>query len=94
MPLPAQRFIGELIATGYMLPLWKGAEVAGGAMLLANLWPSLGLLLLAPIIVNIFFFHLVLDPKDFYIGIVLVALALVTAWGRRVAYWPLLKPDT
>jgi hypothetical protein len=92
MTPPGMKFIGDLIATGYMLPLWKGTEVACGALLLADIFGPLALVVIAPVIVNIVGFHLFLDPGNAFIGITLVALALLSAWRHREVYKPLLKP--
>jgi uncharacterized membrane protein YphA (DoxX/SURF4 family) len=86
-----QRFIGDLIATGYMLPLWKGTEVIAGALLVVDIFAGLALVCLAPVIVNIAAFHAFLDPKNAPIGFGLVALAVVTAWRNRRAYTNILS---
>lgn len=59
---PALAFVSALAATGYMFPLIKGIEVIAGALLLANRAVPFALILLAPIVVNIAAFHLVLEP--------------------------------
>ncbi len=85
LPEPAGAFMGALAATGYMFPLIKGTEIVAGALLLGGRFVPLALLLLAPIIVNITFFHLVLAPG---LGMVVLLLALegYLAWSYRDAF--------
>jgi uncharacterized membrane protein YphA (DoxX/SURF4 family) len=76
---PAADFLGALVATGYMLPLIKGTEVVGGALLLSGRYVPLALTLLAPVIVNIFAFHLFLAPSGLALPAVVVALEIFLA---------------
>jgi uncharacterized membrane protein YphA (DoxX/SURF4 family) len=90
MPPGAMAFGGALMATGYMFPLIKGTEVVAGMLLLANRFVPLALVLLAPVIVNIFLFSAFLAPSGIAMPIALVALQLFLAWTHRGAYRPLL----
>lgn len=85
MPEAAGAFMGGLAATGYMLPLIKGTEVVAGLLLLSGRFVPLALTLLAPIIVNIAFFHAVLDPNPVMV-VALLALELYLAWSYREAF--------
>ena len=91
MPLPphegeAGAFLGALAATGYMFPMIKGTEVVAGALILSGRGLPLGLLLLAPVLVNILAFHLFLTPGESGLSVVLVAIALSLAWIHRSAW--------
>ena len=86
----AMSFAIGLIKTGYMFPLIKGTEVAVGALLLANRFVALALVVIAPVIVNIFAFHAFLAPSGLVIASALVALEIGLAWAHRSAYRPLL----
>jgi putative oxidoreductase len=88
---PAGAFMGALIATGYMMPLIKGVEVICGAMLLANCWSALALVLLAPNVVNIFLFHTLLAPSGIVMGIVVLILEVFLMWSYRDRYLPMFK---
>lgn len=79
-------FLGALAAAGYMFPLIKVTEIVGGAILLSGRAVPFALVLLAPITVNIAAFHLVLDPAGTPIGLALVALQAITAWGYRHSF--------
>jgi uncharacterized membrane protein YphA (DoxX/SURF4 family) len=83
-PLPdaAGAFMGALAKTGYMFPLIKGTEVLGGLLLLSGRLVPLGLLLLAPVIVNIVAFHFVLAPPN-PVTFLVLALPLYLAWVYR-----------
>src|SRR5690349_8304224 len=50
-------FSGALYATGYMLQLTAGVELVAGVLLVAGRFVPLALALLAPVVVNIFLFH-------------------------------------
>lgn len=56
-------FLGALAATGYMFPIIKLTEIACGLMLLTGFAFPLAQIILAPITINIFLYHLVLDPS-------------------------------
>lgn len=79
-----------LMKSGYMFPLIKGTEVTVGALLLANRFVPLALVLIAPVVVNIFAFHAFLEPSGLVIASVIVALEIYLAWVYRSAYRPLL----
>ena len=90
MPAPAMEFFGALAQSGYM-SLVKGLEVAGGALLLINCFLPLGLALLAPLIVNIAAFNILLAPSGMGYGMsaVIIALELWLIWAYRSAFRPL-----
>lgn len=78
-------FLGALAATGYMFPLIKGTEVVAGALLLSGRLVPLALVLLAPVVVNIFAFHAILSP-GLALPSVIGALLTYLAYTRREAY--------
>jgi uncharacterized membrane protein YphA (DoxX/SURF4 family) len=88
MPEGAISFFGGLAATGYMLPLLFATQIVGGVLILVGMVP-LGLVILAPIIVNIVAFHVFLAPGGLPLAIVVSALAVFLAWRRRGSYGPL-----
>ena len=94
MPEKVMTFVGALMQTGYMFPLIKGTEVLAGALLLANRFVPLALVLLAPVVVNIVAFHLFLDPSSLATALVVLALEIYLAWSYRRAYSPLLTART
>ena len=79
-----------LLATGYMFPLIKGVEVIGGLLLLANRAVPFALVILAPIIVNIAAYHVILEP-GFGMVVVLGVLTTYLAYVHRDQFAPLFR---
>lgn len=90
LPPAGVAFGGALMATGYMFPLIKGTEVLVGALLLANRFVPLALVLLAPVLVNIVLFNAILFQGGGGLCVALVAFELFLAWTHRSAFRPLL----
>jgi putative oxidoreductase len=78
----AGQFLSALIQSHYDLVV-SAVQLAGGALLLANLYVPLALVLLGPVIVNIFFYHLLMDRSGLIIAIVVVILWGVAAFRHR-----------
>ena len=92
LPEPAGNFMGALMATGYMFPFIKITEIVCGALLLAGVFVPLALTVLAPIVLNIFAFHLFLDPGGIGIAILVIALEIFLAWAYRDSFAGVLNP--
>lgn len=90
---PAGAFMGALAATGYMFPLIKGTEVVAGLLLLSGRFVPLALVLLAPVIVNIALFHVVLAPANMVMVVALLALETYLAWAYRDAFRGVLQAN-
>ena len=88
---PALEFFLGLAATGYMLPLLYVTQATAGALLLVGLYVPLALAMLAPVIVNIFLFHVFLAPEGLPLAIMLVAFEGSLAWAYRDAFAPMLQ---
>lgn len=82
LPGPAGAFVGALVGSGYLMLLVKGTEVVAGLALLLNLYVPLALTLLAPIVVNIVLFHLVLAPPN-PVTFLVLGLEVYLAWAYR-----------
>lgn len=89
-PEAAMAFFGALLKSGYMMPLVKGTEVVGGALLLSNRFVPLALALLAPVVVNVVAFHAFLAPSGGAPAFVVLALEVYLAWSYRHAFRPML----
>jgi hypothetical protein len=89
-PEGAMAFAIALVKSGYMFPLIKGTELVSGLLLLSRRLAPLGLVLLAPVLVNIIAFHVFLAPEGLAIPLVLVGVEVGLAWTYRSAYRPLL----
>jgi hypothetical protein len=79
---PAGQFLSALVQSHYDLVV-SAVQIAGGALLLANRYVPLGLVLLGPVIVNIFFYHLLMDRSGLIIAIVVIALWGLVAFRHR-----------
>jgi len=86
MPAAAVAFGGALFSTGYMIPLIAGTEFVTGALLLANRFVPLALIVLAPVVVNIALFHAFLTPTDVSVAAVVLVLELGLAVAYRRAF--------
>ncbi|HZR27394.1 MAG TPA: DoxX family membrane protein [Terriglobales bacterium] len=84
-PMPsgtAGQFIGALFQSHYVYVV-SALQVVGGVLLLVNRYVPLGLVLLGPVIVNIFFFHLLMERSGLPLAIVVVILWGITALRYR-----------
>ncbi len=89
MPEPtpeAGAFLGALMASGYMFYFIKIVELVGGIMLLIGICIPFALLLLAPVVVNIFLFHIFLDPGGFLMGLFIFLLELYLLYHYRSVF--------
>ena len=94
MPNTAMQFFTGMAATGYMIPLLFATQVLGGALLMLGLYVPLALAMLAPVIVNIFLFHVFVVPSGLPVAIVVVAFELFLVWAHRDAFAPMLRART
>ena len=82
MPPPkgalAGQFAGVIFASHYWVVVF-GIQVLGGVLLLVNRFVVLALVLLGPVIVNIIFFHALMDPGGLPLAVVVVALWIILA---------------
>ena len=78
----AGQFLGALVLSHYY---WVVAalQIAGGALLLANRFVPLALVLLGPIIVNIICYHVFLNPSGAGSAAVVTVLWLIAFYGKR-----------
>lgn len=86
MPAAAEALGIAMHGTGYMFPLIKGTEVLAGALLLANCFVPLALIILAPVLLNIVAFHAFLTPGDVGMAVALLVAQLYLAWVYRATY--------
>jgi putative oxidoreductase len=89
---PIKEFNEGLAASGYFMPLLKITELICGILLLSGRFVPLALVILAPIVVNIFFVHLTIAREGLPIAVIVVAMELFLAYYYRDAFAPLFKP--
>jgi uncharacterized membrane protein YphA (DoxX/SURF4 family) len=90
---PSGAFAGAMFATGYFFVLLKVVETVSGALLIAGRFVPLVLAVLAPVVINIIFFHAFLAPAGLALPIVVLALELFLAWSYRSVYRPMLAAN-
>ncbi|MGA9174890.1 MAG: hypothetical protein WBZ33_13070, partial [Thermoactinomyces sp.] len=69
----------------------KTVEVAGGLLLLTNRWVPFALNMLAPIVLNIFLFHLFVDYSLLPLALLLTVLEGVLLWIYRDHFQGIIK---
>lgn len=92
LPERLKAFNEGLAASGYLLPLVKATELVCGLALLSGRFVPLALVILSPIIINIFFVHLMLERTGLPIAIFLVAANIFLAYYYRESFKELVKP--
>ena len=85
-PPEASIFLGALMDSGYMFHFIKIVELVGGIMLLIGICIPFALVLLAPIVVNIFLFHIFLDPAGFLMGLFIFLLEFYLLYHYRSVF--------
>ncbi|MDX2471305.1 MAG: acyltransferase [SAR324 cluster bacterium] len=92
IPLPppaseaAGAYMGGLYGSGYFFPLLALTETAVGGMLLSGFFVPLALVILAPVTINIFLYHLSVDPAGIGMAIVVVAANAFLGWAYLASY--------
>ena len=81
-------FMDGVNASGYLMPLIKITELLCGIAFVAGRFVPLATVVIAPIIVNIFFFHVFVDTSGLPVAVFLVLANIFLAY----AYWDKFKP--
>ena len=89
---PLKSFNDGLAASGYFMYVLKVTELICGLLLVTGYFVPLALVVLAPIVVNIFLVHAFLAPEGLLIAIFVVAAEIFLAYYYRDAFKPLLRP--
>jgi putative oxidoreductase len=79
------QFVGALYVSHYLLAI-MAVQLIGGLLLFINRFTSLGLTLLGPVIVNILFFHVFMDPGGLSRAAVVIVLWFLAAYNARSAF--------
>ena len=86
----AGQFVGALFVSNYLVVVFL-FQLISAVLLLINRYVPLALTLLAPIIVNILLFHLLMAPTGLSLAIVVAMLWIVVFLGVRSAFCGLLQ---
>ncbi len=84
-------FMDGMIATGYLLPLIKTTELVCGIAFVSGFFVPLASVIISPIIINIFLFHLFVDTSGLGVGIALVCANIFLAYSNWDKYKPLIQ---
>lgn len=79
----AGAFMGGLIGSGYFFPMLKLLEIVAGVLLLTGLYVPLAIAVLGPITLNIFMFHVALEPSGLPVGVVVLIGNVLLAYAYR-----------
>lgn len=75
-----------LIATGYLYPMMKCMQIAGGISLITNRYAPFSAVVLFPISLNVFLFHTILVPSGWLMGVLLLFPNLFLGYAYRKYY--------
>ncbi len=91
-PGPGTDFAMCMVSTKYFMPLLGTFQTLCGLSLLINRFVPLALIMLIPINLNIFLFHLFLAPEGMVTGIVVLAINIFLMYAYRDQYLHLKNP--
>ncbi len=94
MPPPsgiAGQFMGALFVSNYLVVVFL-LQIIAAVLLLIDRYVPLALTLLAPIIINILLFHILMAPSGLALAIVVAVLWIATFFSVRFAFGWLLQP--
>ncbi|QEM16374.1 hypothetical protein DIU38_009750 [Mucilaginibacter sp. P4] len=89
-------FLKAPISSDYFFQFLKIVEIVGGFFLLINRYTALFLLVLLPVSVNIFLFHIILAPAGvpMAVGVLLLNVFLCLAYLKYYLSVLTVKPDS
>ena len=90
-PGPSGDYTKALFVTHY-LHVVAVFQIVGGLLLLIGRFVPLGLVLLAPVIVNIDLVHILMEPSGLPMAIVVLLLLVFLIWQYRDAFAGMVRP--
>jgi putative oxidoreductase len=81
----AGQFVGALFVSNYLVVVFL-LQIIAAVLLLLNRYVPLALILLAPIIVNILLFHLLMDLSGLLLAVIVTVLWIVVFLSVRFAF--------
>ena len=91
MPEEANDFIGALVESGYLMVIVAVVEIIVGILLIVNRYQPLALVVLFPILLNAFLFHLFLDPMGIGGAALSIAMNIFLLFTNKESYQTLFK---
>ena len=89
LPMPEAdgfKFIKAIEETGYIFPFLSVLQIVCGMLLFIERYVILAITLLAPVVLNIIAFHIILAPSGLPIAFVIVTTEFNLLWYHRKAY--------
>jgi putative oxidoreductase len=93
MPPPsgmAAQFLGAMFVSHYLRVIFI-LELVPAILLLINRFVPLALVLLGPVVINIFLFHFLMEPSGLPLALVVIVLWLLAAAGVHTAFHGILR---
>ena len=84
-------FMAGVMATVYLMPLIKITELVSGILLLIGRTAPLAALIIFPVTLNIFLYHLYLGPKELPLVGAMLLFNLFLFYAYRQKYLPILS---
>jgi len=91
MAEPAQQFMGALVQTGYLMVIVAIIEIFAGILILINRSSAVALVVLLPVLINAFLFHLFLDIPGIGASVLALLLTVYLIYVEKDKFIPLLK---
>ncbi len=96
MPMPpmsgaAGEFMGALVKSGYLMIIVAIIEIIAGILLLINKFQPLALVILFPVLLNAFLFHLFLDIGGIGAAALAIAMNIFLFFTNKESYSTILK---
>lgn len=91
MPEAAGMFMGALVKSGYLMVVVAIIEIVTGVLLLVNKYQSLALVIVFPVILNAFLFHLFLDLPGIGGAAIAIAMNIFLFLANKESYRLLFK---
>ena len=91
LPVAAGEFMGALVKSGYLMVIVAVVEVVVGVLLLINKYQALALVVVFPIILNAFLFHLFLDVAGIGGAALAIAMNIFLFYTHKESYQSLFK---
>lgn len=83
-------FMDGMMATKYLLPLVKITELVCGLLLISGRFVPLATVMIFPVTINIFLFHIFVAPEGVVTGVIVLVMNLFLAYACRKNYEGLL----
>ena len=91
LAVPATEFMGALVKTGYIMAIVAIVEIVTGVLIATNKFRALALVVLFPIMLNAFLFHLFLDRGNIIPALLAILMNIYLLFAHKHKFAELLK---